>query len=111
MKGIPRKCSLIKKRVSVAFEHEPGVDAGSVGAEFFGLLLREVNSKLFKGDDRRRVPKRDWGSELEYEVAGTIVSHSVLHSGPGFPCLSPSVYAFIIAADVDLTSPPLKRLG
>ncbi len=98
----------LKKRLSVVFEHEPGVDAGSVGAEFFELLLREVNLKLFEGGDRRRLPKRDWGSELEYEIAGTIVSHSVLHAGPGFPCLSPSAYAFIIAADIDLESPPVK---
>ena len=32
---------------------------------------------------------------------GTIIVHSILQGGPGFPVFSPSVYQYIAAGDVD----------
>lgn len=42
----------IKKRLAIVFENEPGVDVGSVTAEFVDLLLREIISRLFEGDEK-----------------------------------------------------------
>ena len=62
---------------------------------FFEDALKEANSHLMEGDDRRRVVKKDWGMEPMYEIMGTMVAHSVLLGGPGLPCLSPCMYQYM----------------
>ena len=42
----------------------------------------EIDNRLFEGDHFRRVPKKDWGLEGQFELAGAMVAHSVTHGGP-----------------------------
>ena len=80
---------------------EVGCDAGALRREFFEDALHEVSCRLFEGDNQARlIPKKDIGLELMFEVAGMIVAHSVLLSGPGLPCLSPTVFDYLSHGDV-----------
>ena len=75
---------------------EVGSDSGALRKEFFEDGIREVNSRLFEGDDNRRVPKKDLTLETLFEIAGMLVAHSISHEGPGIPCLSPCVFQYLV---------------
>ncbi len=61
----PQKLS---KRLVVSFEGEAGADAGSLRREFFEDALKQANSRLFEGDDSRRIPKKEWALAVMFEV-------------------------------------------
>ena len=74
---------------------EVGCDGGALRKEFFEDALREVNNRLFEGEDNRRIPRKDVSLEFYFEVAGMIFSHSVLQEGAGLLCLSPAIYDYL----------------
>ena len=53
----------------IEFNGEEGVDGGVLRHEFFDCLLSEVNSRLFEGNDRCRLPKTDWNGENSFRTA------------------------------------------
>ena len=71
--------------------NECGIDAGALKEEFFEILLRAINEQLFEGYETRRIPGRSWENGNLQKLAGIIISHSILHSGPSFPVLAPCV--------------------
>ena len=91
------KPELLRKDLCIQFEGtgECGSDGGALRREFFEDALKEANSRLLEGDDRRRIMKKDWAMEPMYEIMGMIISHLVLLGGPGLPCLSPCMYQYM----------------
>ena len=88
---------------------------GPLRKSFFEDALREVNNQLFEGEDGRRVPKKDVGLEILFEVAGMLLGHSILQGGPAFPCLSAPIFDYLSHGDVKLCYPtkddiPLKLI-
>ena len=78
-KFIPHKD--LYKRLSVTFEgYENAVDAGALRIEFFGDLMRQVNSNLFVH---------------LLQMGGLMLAHSILQKGPGMPTLASYVYEFL----------------
>ena len=90
---------MLVKQLVVQFIGERGVDSGSLWREFFEEALREANSRMFAGEDDRRIPRKDWSLEFLFEILGMLVSHSILQGGPGFPCLSPSVFSYLVSGN------------
>ena len=39
--------------------------------------------------------RKDVGLGLLFEVAGMLLRHSIIQGGPGFPCLSPTVFDYL----------------
>ena len=66
---------------------------------FFAILMRELDKKLFEGNRSRCLPKKDSNLQRMFETAGVIMAHSVLQGGPGFPCLCPAALSYIIHLD------------
>lgn len=94
-----RKDELLRK-LNVMFEgYEDAVDAGALRLEFFGDLMREVNMNLFEGKEDHRVPIYSWENVYLIKVAGIMVAHSLLHGGPGIPCLATYVYQYIVSGE------------
>ena len=94
-----RKDELLRK-LNVMFEgYENAVDAGALRLEIFGDLMREVNMNLFEGKEDHRVPIYSWENVYLIKVAGIMVAHSLLHGGPGIPCLATSVYQYIVSGE------------
>ena len=88
------------KRLSVTFEgYENAVDAGALRIEFFGDLMRQVNSNLFEGKEKNRVPLHSWDKVHLLQMAGLMLAHSILQKGPGMPTLAPYVYEFISSGE------------
>jgi hypothetical protein len=91
----------IRRELVVDFQRtgEVGADSGALRKEFFEGAIEQANARLLEGEDERRVLKKDWGMELEYESFGTLVAHSILQEGPGIPCLSPCAFQYLIGED------------
>ena len=83
----------------IEFEGEEGIDAGALRNEFFENLLKYMDQEMFKGDVSRRVPKKDCSLEKNFVYAGMMIGHSILHGGPGYPCICPAVYSFLLFGD------------
>ena len=69
-KGAISKPQKLRRPLVVNFVNtgEIGSDAGALRKEFFEDAIREVNDRLFEGEDSRRVPKKDVSLELLFEV-------------------------------------------
>ena len=78
---------------------EEGCDAGALRKEFFEDSLREVNERLFEGENNQRIPRKDVSLECSFEVAGILLAHSLIHGGPGMPCLSSSLFDYLATSD------------
>ncbi len=89
----------LTKELVIQYTGEYGADSGALRREFFEDALKEMNTRLFDGGDSCRVPKKDWTFELLFEICGMLIAHSILQSGPGFPCLSPAVYTYLISGN------------
>ena len=101
-KGALSKPEKLKRCLVVTFVNsgEDGSDAGALMREFFEDSLRQVNERLFEGDETRRIPKKDVSMDMMFEVAGMKVGHSLVQGGPAMPCLSDSVYDYLTHGDV-----------
>lgn len=95
--------------LTVEFEGEPGVDAGALKYDFLESALTEANERYFVGDRFRRLPKKNWSEESNFETIGLMIAHSVLQGGPAFPVLCPAMYE-LLARDREaaIQSLPMK---
>ena len=104
VRGLNRKSFSPHNKVSVKFCDDVGttegaVDAGGPKREFFTLVLHWLmNSQLFAGSDHSKYLTCNSTCQTndDYFHAGQIVAMSLVHGGPGFPCLSPSLYQCIV---------------
>ena len=102
-KGLKNQRAQLTKPVNVEFVGEEGVDAGAIRLSYFEMLMGELNSRFFEGQECNRIPKKDWGLTTIFETAGMMVAHSILNGGPGLPCLLPAVYHSVSSPDTDLS--------
>ena len=96
--------SLLNKLLVIQFAGESGADTGALRKEFFEDCIKDINGRIFDGDNCR-VPKKDWNFETMFEIFGMLIAHSVLQSGPGFPCLSNSIYAYLASGNTSFCFP------
>ena len=99
------------KEFVVEFTGEEGIDGGALRCEFFENLLRKMDDELFEGDQFRRVPKKDCALEKNFTYAGMMIGHSILQGGPGYPCLCPAVYSFLLYEDKEKALQELPTLS
>lgn len=92
----------LRKKLVVSFEGEDGVDAGALSAEFFQLALDQIKKRLFQGKPERVLPIKDSTKSMLFQIAGMITAHSLVQGGPGFPCLSPAVYHYMLGKCEDV---------
>ena len=104
-KAAKSKPSKLRRELVVDFVGEVGVDAGALKKEFYEAVIVQANQRLFEGEEDRRVPKKDWGLELMFEMCGMLVGHSILQEGPGLPCLSPCMFDYMVSEEMDLCYP------
>ena len=50
-----------------AISGEAGADAGALRREFFEDALNEADNRLFEGEVNNRVPKKDFGLQMDYK--------------------------------------------
>jgi hypothetical protein len=90
-------------QVRVCFDGEPAIDAGGPRREYFTILLKSLVSskssiRFFEGKEGHLLPMKNTDALRAqlFKVAGRMISTSILNGGPGFPCLSPSIYEYLV---------------
>ena len=69
---------------------------GGVIRQFYTQLLKVIADTFFQGDTYRSpVYNCDMVASGVMKLVGTIIVHSVLQGGPGFPIFSPGVYNYL----------------
>ena len=72
---------------------QPAVDTGGLRRQFFTDVLHHFSHKdmkaMFVGPQERLRPNYSSQVEPFMKILGTIIVHSLLQEGPGFPYFSP----------------------
>ena len=91
-----------KKKLRIRFKGQPAVDTGGVTREFFTKLFQVVCEMFFQGG-KYKIPvySADIVASGLMQYFGTMIVHSILQGGPGFPVFSPSVYCYIATGNID----------
>ena len=92
----------LRQDIRVEFLDQEGVDAGALKLDYLEMLLHEIDANLFIAHSTRRIPRRDWGLEQAFEVAGVMLAHSLLLGGPAFTCLCPALYSYMVFGNTDM---------
>ena len=95
--------------LAIIFQEEEGLDAGALKTEFFELLLKEIQLRLFEDPDESKVPLRDGSKAFLLKLAGVAISHSIIQNIPVFGDLSPAVYYHLAACDPDLVTSQMGK--
>lgn len=91
-----------KKKLRVIYNKQPAADTGGVTRQFFTQLLNLISEEFFHGDTFK-IPIYNSNMVVSgiMKHVGTIIVHSILQGGPGFPVFSPSVYYYLATGDLD----------
>ena len=101
----------LKHELRIEFRGEEGIDAGALRREFFESLLKELNNRLFEGEDSSRLPKYDSNVRGLFETAGMMIGHSVVQGGPSFSCICPAAYSYMLYGDRELSLAELPTIA
>ena len=82
----------------MSFEGQPAVDTGGLTRQFFSDILSQLargTLQLFLGSSNHL--RFAYGPQVlpVVKILGTIIAHSILHEGPGFPYFAPFVYWYL----------------
>ena len=92
-----------RKPLRVIYKGQQAVNTGGVARQFFTNLLNKVSEMFFEGDAYQSpVYNADVVASGMMKLIGTIIVHSTLQCGPGFPIFSPSVYRYLSTGDFEL---------
>ena len=86
----------------VVYSGQPASDTGGVSRHFFSDLLHQL-SQIYFSRESRKVPLYNTDILISglMKIIGTIIVHSVLHGGPGFPFFSSASYWYLTTGSVD----------
>ena len=104
--------------IRVVIRGQPGIDTGGLRRQVFSVVLRALvssdNLKLFEGNGNcvRPVYRLSNMSSGILKVTGTIIAHSYLLDGQGFPFLSECCYYYLCGCtDKAMTAITEEDLG
>lgn len=72
----------LKKNLVIEFDGEQGLDGGALKKEFFSLLFKEVDWRMFEGSRDHRIPRKGCDNIGLFKLAGAMLSHSVMQNCP-----------------------------
>ena len=91
-----------RKKLHVVYKGQPAADAGGVTHQFYTQLLQEISQQFFQGDTfKTPIYNSNMVVSGIMKLVGTVITHSILQGGPGFPVFSPSVYHYLATGDFD----------
>lgn len=91
-----------RKKLRVVYKGQPAADTGGVICQFYTQLLQEMSQQFFQGDTfKTPIYNSNMVVSGIMKLVGTVITHSILQGGPGFPVFSPSVYHYLATGDFD----------
>ena len=96
--------------IRISFMEQPAIDTGGVTRQFFTDVLRRKIAhqgalQLFVGASKRLRLAYSPQVLPVMKILGTLIGHSLLHEGPGFPYLAPFVYWYIATGSEECALP------
>ena len=95
--------------IRISFMDQPAIDTGGVTRQFFTDVLRRIAHQgalqLFVGGSERLRLAYSPQVLPVMKILGTLIGHSLLHEGPGFPYLAPFVYWYIATGSEERALP------
>ena len=87
----------VKKTLRIQFKGQPAVDTGGVTREFYPKLFQVIGKMFFQGGKYKSpVYSADIVASGLIRYFSTVIVHSILQGGPGFPVLNPSLYCYTL---------------
>ena len=90
----------------VSFSNQPGIDTGGIKRQFFTDVLDKIAFKdpysMFTGNKYRLCPAYSPQLLPLFKILGTLIVHSLIQEGPGFPYLAPYVYWYLVTGSEEL---------
>ena len=91
-----------RTRVRIVYKGQPAADTGGVTRQFYTQLLQEISQQFFYGDTfKTPIYNSNMVVSGIMKLVGTMITHSILQGGPGFPVFSPPVYHYLATGDFD----------
>ena len=95
--------------VRIAFRYQPAIDTGGVTRQFFTDILCKFACRgvfqMFVGSAERLRPAYSPQVLPLMKIFGTVIGHSLLHEGPGFPYFAPFVYWYLATGCIQRALP------
>ena len=95
--------------IRISFKFQPAVDTGGVTRKFFTDVLHKFachgDFQMFVGPKERLRPAYSPQVLPIMKILGTIIAHSLLHEGPGFPHFAPFVYWYLATGCIQRALP------
>ena len=96
--------SILQNRIRILYQGPLAVDTGGVIRQFSSQLFQVIWEVFFRGTSLYKSPVySDVVASGMMKYIGTIIVLSILHGGPGFPVVSPSLCCYLVSGDVDAT--------
>ena len=77
-----------RKKLRVVYKGQPAADTGGVTRQFYTQLLQEISQQFFQGDTfKTPIYNSNMVVSGIMKLVGTVITHSILQGGPGFPCI------------------------
>lgn len=95
----------VNKHLQIQLDDQPALDTGGVRSQVYSSVYEEFarncHVKLFDGPEcfLRPCCTAEARSSGLFKVLGTLVAHSLVQEGIGFPYLSPSCYWYIVGGE------------
>ena len=88
--------------VCVYYNNQPGIDTGGIKRQFFSDVLQDFAEadpmSLFVGPPKRLRPDNSPQVLTLIKILGSIITHSLVQEGPGFPFFAPFVYWYLVTS-------------
>ncbi len=91
----------LKLNLQIEFESsgELGLDGGALRAEFFQLVFKEVDWRLFEGEENQRIPRKGCDNIALFKLVGNMMSHAVMLKCPILLQFPEWLYDILITGD------------
>ena len=91
-------------RLSLA--NQPAIDTGGVRQQFFHDIFEQFAFKdpyaMFEGEKYQLRPHFSPGLLPLFKLLGTMIAHSLIQNGPGFPYFAPYVYWYLVTRSEEM---------
>ena len=89
----------LKKNLIIEFDGDQGLDGGALKKEFFSLLFKDVDWRMFEGAKDHRIPRKGCDNIGLFKLAGTMLSHAVMQDCPNLLQFPAWLFDLLVSGD------------
>ncbi len=94
----------LKKNLIIEFDGEQGVDGGALKREFFSLLFKEIDWRMFEGSKDHKIPRKGCDNIGLFKLAGAMLCHAVMQNCPNLLQFPAWLFDLLVSGDPGIVS-------